>query len=214
MRLFVILTLFLALPDASKADWKTVSAADSRLLLSMPYLESATQRYDDGGWNAQATMHSSYAAAVPKSSVYPRAQVLLDQAAQLTYWKLNIALDADWVKRRFPFFKDREVRITQAAPDTNAFLRIARFSVGEQACFVFDMRHRQDQNVSANDEAHRRAVAGIYCPPPGMAVTDELVHLAVEGIFVRTDVGLQRVMPGIDKPIPAGLTRAGKTAAR
>src|SRR5438128_1783860 len=107
MRAMVAIFAALALQAATtQAQEKRVSAQESKILLLLPHLESTTPVYQYFGWNAQATIETSYGGLALNASPPSRGQVYLHQTAPLTYWRTGNALDAAWVRSFFPFFKN------------------------------------------------------------------------------------------------------------
>jgi hypothetical protein len=202
-RLIVALTL-VALPSAAHAEWKKVTRQDSKLLLAAPLLENGREVYEYGGWTAQGGHESSYAAIVPATGAYPRMQVYLYRLASQSYWKIGSDLDEKWLKGSFPFLKDKTVQITAPAPGSGRYLRVMRFAIGGTSCAAFEMRHL-DPTGSAKTDEYRNSVSGLYCASPDTALTDELVQQATEGVYVRIDNKVERVLQGVAKPLPARL---------
>lgn len=202
---FVVATLALASP--AHAEWKKVAKADSRLLLVTPFSEATREVFEANDWSSTTRIISSYAAMVPANGLYPRVQVYLEQTAPLVYWKFGGALDAAWLKRLFPFFKDRDVQITSPAPNSDAFLRTSQFTVGAARCTAFEMRHITNSTGGASAVGARDSVSGFYCPPPGTAPSEDLLQKVTEGIFVRRDGQIERVLRGVNAPIPPQVTQ-------
>ena len=173
--------------------------------------KSATFRTADVVGNDKQSVTTAYAALVPTAGTYPRMQVYWHQAAPLTYWKLGSTLDAAWIKGRVPFFKEKDVQVTEAAGSASPYLRQTRFSVGEARCVAFEMRVTGNPVGSVIPE-ERESVSGIYCPPIGTPLTDALVAQATEGIYVLRDGKIERALRGIETPIPAHIQRAEKPA--
>ncbi len=211
MRLILPLLIVLLSASAANAEWKKVARNDSRLLLSMPAFEGGREVFEDSGWNDKQSVTTAYAALVPTAGTYPRMQVYWHQAAPLTYWKLGSTLDAAWIKGRVPFFKEKDVQVTEAAGSASPYLRQTRFSVGEARCVAFEMRVTGNPVGSVIPE-ERESVSGIYCPPIGTPLTDALVAQATEGIYVLRDGKIERALRGIETPIPAHIQRAEKPA--
>jgi hypothetical protein len=201
MRWLAFLLISLVASGAAHAEFKKVARADSKLLLSMPYLDGGRQVFNDGGWSSTQKTNTAYAALVPQKGVYPRAQVYWDRAAPQHYWKVGSSLDTTWIKQRVPFFKDKSVQIDSAAPNSDALLRVTRFSVDTASCVAFEMR----QTFTGVGDSLPNALdsfSGIYCPPVGTPLTDELVQQVTEGIFVRRDGRIERALPNVNKPLP------------
>lgn len=204
MRLIAFLAACLALAANAHADAKRITKAESRLLLAMPYLEQGRDLFEDLGWNAQETVRTTYAALLPDRGFFPQAQAYLSQAAPLTYWKSDSTLDAAWIRQRFPFFRDKEVQVTVPASATDDFLRTARFVVGPDQCVAFEMMQLGDPGMPMDGDS-RFAISGVYCAPSGTTLDDGLVKRVVEGVFIRRSGGIERVMKGVQEPLPAKL---------
>jgi len=101
MRLLPWLLVLAFVPTVASSEPKTVSRAESLILLAPPMLENGREVLQDLGWNTKASTRTAYAAVVPAAGSYPRMQVYLEQAAPLNYWKFGSSLDADWTKARF-----------------------------------------------------------------------------------------------------------------
>ena len=205
MRFISLLLSAIVFSSSAHAEWKKVSRVESQVLLVMPYLESGREVFEDAGWSSNMRVRSAYAAVISTNGPYPRAQVVLEQAAQLVYWKFGSDLDADWIKKLFPFFKDKDVRITSAAPQSDAFLRLSRFSVGATDCVAFEMRQASNPSGHATNPDARASISGVYCPPAGVSPTDELIQQVTEGIFLRRDGQIERARSGVNKPLPPKL---------
>jgi|GEM_PF-6443030 len=207
MRFISFVVAALALASPAHAEWKKVTKADSRILLATPFAEASREVFEAGDWNSTARTVSSYAAAVPAKGLYPRVQVYLEQTAPLVYWKFGSALDTAWLKSRFPFLKDKDVQITSPAPNSDAFLRTSQFAVGAARCVAFEMRHITNNTSGAAAAGARDSVSGFYCPSPGTAPSEDLLQKVTEGIFVRRDGQIERVLRGVNAPIPPQVTR-------
>ncbi len=109
MRFISLVFATLALASPAHAEWKKVAKADSKILLATPFAEATREVFEAGDWSSTARTISSYAAVVPANGLYPRVQAYLEQTAPLVYWKYGSALDADWLKSRFPFFVTTQV---------------------------------------------------------------------------------------------------------
>jgi hypothetical protein len=201
---FIAFILVILCAGAAHAEWKKVAKTESNLLLVLPFLESGREIFQDGGWNAQASTRTAYAAVVPVSGAFPRAQVYSTEIAPLYNWRMGIVLDAAWIKDKFPFFKDKDVQITIPAPSTDAYVRRVQFTVGAATCVGFDLR-QAGVTAAFNSTESLQSVSGIYCPPAGTALTDELFQRVVEGIFVRRNGKVERAVTGTNKPLPAEL---------
>lgn len=207
MRFVSFVVAALALASPAHAEWKKVAKADSRILLATPFAEATREVFEAGDWSSTTRTVSAYAAAVPVNGLYPRVQVYLEQTAPLVYWKFGSSLDAAWLKKRFPFFKDKDVVITSPAPNSDAFLRTSQFIVGTARCVAFEMRHITNDTGGAAAAGARDSVSGFYCPTPGTALTEDLLQKVTEGIFVRRDGKVERLLPGVSAPIPPQLTQ-------
>ena len=202
MRFISLVFATLALASPAHAEWKKVAKADSKILLATPFAEATREVFEAGDWSSNARTASSYAAVVPANGSYPRVQVYLEQTAPLVYWKFGSALDAAWLKSRFPFFKDKEVQITTPAPNSDAFLRSSQFTVGTARCVAFEMRHITNDTGGAAAPGARDSVSGFYCPPTGTAPSEDLLRKVTEGVFIRRDGRIDRVLHGVTAPIP------------
>ena len=207
MRFISLVFATLALASPAHAEWKKVAKADSKILLATPFAEATREVFEAGDWSSTARTISSYAAVIPANGLYPRVQAYLEQTAPLVYWKYGSALDADWLKSRFPFFKDKNVQITSPAPNSDAFLRTSQFTVGTARCVAFEMRHITNDTGSAAAAGARDSVSGFYCPSPGTAPSEDLLQKVTEGVFVRRDGQIERVLRGVNAPIPPQVTQ-------
>jgi hypothetical protein len=167
-------------------------------------LENGREVFQDYGWNANASMRTAYAAVVPAAGSYPRMQVYLEQGAPLSYWKTGSSLDAAWTKARFPFFKDKDVQISAAAPGFGPYQRSARFTVEGANCAAFELRHLGPTGSAKTDD-YLDSVSGFYCAPLGTALTDALLQQALESIYVRHNGKVERLVKGVSRPVPAHL---------
>ncbi|MSP74568.1 MAG: hypothetical protein EXR12_00385 [Rhodospirillaceae bacterium] len=192
---------------AAEAQEKRVAPKDSRILLLAPHLENIQPTYQYFGWNAQASVETAYAGVARDNSTPARAQVYLNLTAPMTYWQRGNALDAAWIRGLVPFFKDRDVQVTAPAPAPGPFVRVARFEVDAAKCMTFELRHIVNNPGGVSSLEERQSVAGIYCPPSGVALDDALIQHVFEGIFVRRDGLIERALRGVDKPIPPQLLR-------
>src|SRR5262245_45358705 len=209
MRSAVVIIVAVLTAFAAQSQEKRVSPQESRVLLLVPYLEDVTPVYQHFGWNAQASVETAYAGAARANSVPARAQIFLHQTAPLTYWRTGSALDQGWIRASFPFFKDKAVQVTAAAPLPGPFLRVARFEVDGAKCAAFELRHVTNDTGTPTAE-QRQSLSGIYCPPANVALDDALVRRVLEGIFVRRENRVERALSGVDKPIPPDILRAGQ----
>lgn len=111
---------------------KTISRHDSKLVLDMPGLNGGKEVFQFSGWNSNYTTERSYAAQVPWSGIYPRAQVYLYVLAPGRIWSQENVVDEAVIKGSVPFLKDRTIVIE--TPDQGGQNRTAphvrtRFSV-------------------------------------------------------------------------------------
>lgn len=192
---------------AAEAQEKLVAPRDSRILLLAPHLENLTPTYQYFGWNAPASVETAYAGVARDNATPSRAQVYLWLTAPMTYWQRGEALDAAWIRSSFPFFKDRDVRVTSPAPASGPFVCVARFEVDGAKCMAFELRHVVNNPGGVSSLEERQSISGIYCPPAGVVLDDALIQRVFEGIFVRRDGRIERVLRGVDKPIPPQLLR-------
>jgi hypothetical protein len=207
MRVVVASIAALAFAAAAvHAQEKRVSAQDSKILLRVPYLESATPTYQRFGWDAKASFETDYAGVARDNAIPARAQVYLNQTAPFAYWRLGTALDEKWIRDSFPVFKNRTVQVIVPAPAVGPFVRVANFEVEQAKCIAFELRHVSSDTGTSTLE-QRQSVSGIYCPPVGVALDDALIRRVFEGIFVRRDGRIERALRGVDKPIPPELLR-------
>ena len=202
-RLIVALAL-IGLPLVAHAEFKKVTRQESKVLLAAPLLENGREIYEYGGWSASGGHESSYAAIVPANGAYPRMQVYVETLASLHHWKVGNTLDEKWLRKAFPFLKNKPIQITAQAPSQGAYLRVVRFTVDGANCAGFEMRAIDAVGGVNSDEA-RSSISGFYCAPTGTALTDELVKQATEGVYVRGDGGVQRAVKGVSRPVPANL---------
>jgi hypothetical protein len=208
MRAMVAIFATLALPAAAtQAQEKRVSAQDSKILLVLPHLENIPPIYQYFGWNAQATVETAYGGVALNTSPPSRGQVYLHQTAPLSYWRTGSALDTAWVRSSFPFFKNLAINVTAPAPSPGPFVRSAVFEVDAARCMAFELRHVSN-DVGTPTLDQRQSVSGIYCPPAGTALDGTLIQRVYEGIFARRDGRIERVLRGVNKPIPPELLRS------
>jgi hypothetical protein len=206
MRWMVVLAVALLSGSLGQAQDKRVSAEDSRILLRAPYLEDVAPRYEHFGWNARATVETAYAGVARSNAPAARAQVYLEQTAPLTYWRNGSTIDVEWIRRLFPFFKDKNVQVTTPAPSPGPYVRVMRFEVDGAKCAAFELRHVTNDTGTPTTE-QRQSISGLYCPPSNVALDDALMQRMFEGIFVRRDGRVERALGGVDKPIPPELLR-------
>ncbi len=204
MRHLIVALALIGLPVVAHAELKKVTRQESKVLLAAPLLESGREIYEYGGWSASGGSESSYAAIVPTSGAYPRMQVYVEALAPLHHWKYGNALDEAWLRKAFPFLKDKPIQITARAPQPGAHLRVVRFTVGGANCAGFEMRTIDTIGAISSGE-DRNSISGFYCAPLGTALTDELVKQATEGVYMRGDSGVERVVKGVSRPVPANL---------
>jgi hypothetical protein len=204
----VVLVAALVMPlVAALAQEKKVPVEESKILLLLPHLEDLVPVYQYFGWNAQASMETAYGGLARDVSTPSRGQVYLHQLAPITYWRSGTDLDATWIRDSFPFFKDKTVRITAAAPKPGPLARVARFEADGAACTAFELRAIINNPAGASSLEERQSVSGIYCPPANVALDDALIQRVFEGIFVRRDGRIERALRGVDKPLPQKLVR-------
>jgi hypothetical protein len=204
MRRLILVLALSVVPVVAQAEWKKVTRQESKVLLAAPLLENGRELYEYAGWSAQGGHESSYAAIVPTKGAYPRMQVYLRRMSSLHYWKYGSDLDEKWLMQTFPFFKDKTITITAAAPMSGPYLRAVRFAVDRTNCAAFELRRTGDIGAIMAEE-DRISISGLYCPPPGTPLSDELLQQATEGVYVRTDSGVQRALKGVARPVPASL---------
>ena len=203
-RLIVALAL-IGLPVVAHAEFKKVTRQESKLLLAPPLLENGREIYQYGGWNASGGYESSFAAVLPaKGGAYPQMQVYFQRLAQLHQWSRGADLDEKWLRQYFSFLKDKTIRITVPPPRAAHYVRVIRFAVDQSECAGFDIRQLNDAN-SIKSDTDRNSVYGLYCAPAGVPLTDDLVRQATEGIYVRGDNGVERMLQGVARPVPATL---------
>ena len=204
MRRLVLVLALVGLPVVAHAEWKKVTRQESKLLLVAPLLENGREIYQYGGWDASGGYESSFAAILSAKGAYPQMQVYLHRMAALHQWGSGSALDEKWLKRSFSFLKDKTIHITAAAPQPGRYLRVVRLAVDQSDCAGFEMR-QLDINNSIKSDSERNSVSGLYCAPAGVPLTDDLVRQATEGIYVRGDNGVERLLQGVARPVPATL---------
>lgn len=200
-RLIAALAL-IGLPMAAHAEWKTVTRQESKLLLEAPLLENGREVYRYGGWDASGGYEASFAAILSAKGPYPLMQVYFQRLAQLHQWARGADLDEKWLRQYFSFLKDKPIRITAPAPHVTHYLRVVRFAVDQSECAGFDIRQLNDAH-SIKSDTDRNSVYALYCAPAGVALTDDLVRQATEGIYWRSDSGVERVLQGVARPVPA-----------
>lgn len=200
-RLIVTLAL-VGLPLAAHAEWKTVTRQQSKLLLEAPLLENGREVYRYGGWDASGGYEASFAAILSAKGPYPLMEVYFQRLAQLHQWARGADLDETWLKHYFSFLKDKTIRITVPAPRVTHYVRVVRFAVDQSECAGFDIRQLDDAN-SIKSDIDRNSVYALYCAPPGVPLTDDLVRQATEGIYWRSDSGVERLLQGVARPVPA-----------
>jgi hypothetical protein len=204
-RPMLMLALVLAgLPGGAHAEWKEVTRQESKLLIVAPLLEGGREIYRYGGWDASGGYESSFAAILPARGAYPEMQVYFNRMAALHQWGSGSALDEKGLKRSFSFLGEKTIHITAAAPQPGRYLRVVRFAVDQSECAAFEMR-QLDINNSIKSDAERNSITGLYCAPAGVPLTDDLVRQATEGIYVRGDSGVERMLKGVARPVPASL---------
>jgi hypothetical protein len=203
MRRLILALVLGTLPWAAHAEWKKVTRQESKLLLDAPLLENGREVYQYGGWDASGGYEASFAAILAAKGAYPQMQVYLHRLASLHQWGSGSDLDEKWLKKFFSFLKDKTIRITAAAPQPGRYLRVVRLSVDQSDCVAFEMR-QLDINNSIKSDHDRNSIAGLYCAPAGVPLTDDLVRQATEGVYVRGDNGVERVLKGA-RPVPARL---------
>ena len=207
MRAMVAIFAALALPAAAtQAQEKRVSAQESKILLLLPLLENMAPVYQYFGWNARASVETAYGGVATDASPPARGQVYLHQTAPLSYWRTGGALDAAWVRSFFSFFRNLTVNVTAPASSPGPFARTATFEVDAARCMAFELRHVSN-DVGTPTLDQRQSVSGIYCPPAGTALDGALIQRLYEGIFARRDGRIERVLRGVNKPIPPELLR-------
>jgi hypothetical protein len=210
MRAMVAVILTLLLPAlllpvvGGHAESRKVTAQESKILLRVPYLEDVTPNYQYYGWNDKASTETSYAGLARSNKPAGRAQVYLYQASPTSHWTRGAVLDEKWIKTMIPFLKDKAIQITTPAQSSGPYVRVARFVVEDAKCMAFDLRHVAGVMDWEGEEA-RQAISGIYCPPAGIDLDDALIQRVFEGIFVRRDGRIERVLAGVNKPIPPEL---------
>lgn len=82
-----------------------------------------------------------------------------------------------------------------------------QFTVGTARCVAFEMRHITNDTGSAAAAGARDSVSGFYCPSPGTAPSEDLLQKVTEGVFVRRDGQIERVLRGVNAPIPPQVTQ-------
>ena len=205
MRRLIIALALIGLPFVAHAEFKKVTRQESKLLLVPPLIENGREVYQYGGWNASGGYESSFAAILPaKGGSYPQMQVYFQRLAALHEWSRAVDLDEKWLKQYFSFLKDKTIRITVPAPSMNRYLRVVRFAVEQSECAAFDMRQLDDHNNYKSD-TDRNAISALYCAPAGVPLTDDLVRQATEGIYLRGGNGVERMLKGVARPVPANL---------
>ena len=204
MRRLILALALIGLPMLAHAEWKTVTRSESKVLLEAPLLENGREVYRYGGWNASGGSEGSFAAILSTKGPYPFMQVYFQRLAQLHQWARGVDLDEKWLRQYFSFLKDKAVRITAPAPHVTHYVRVVRFAVDQSECAGFDIRQLNDAN-SIKSDTDRNSAFGVYCAPAGAPLTDDLVRQATEGIYWRSDSGVERVLQGANRPVPAGL---------
>jgi hypothetical protein len=200
-RLIAALAL-IGLPVVAHAEWKAVTRRQSKLLIEAPLLGNGREVYRYAGWDPSGGAETSFAAILSAKGGYPLMEVYLRRLAQLHQWSRAPDLDESWLKRQFSFLKDKTIRITAPAPRVTHYVRIVRFAVDPSECAAFDIRQVDDAN-SIKSDIDRNGVSGLYCAPAGIPLTDDLVRQATEGIYWRSDSGVERVLQGVARPVPA-----------
>lgn len=204
MRRLIVALALIGLPGVAHAEFKKVTRQESKVLLEAPLLQNGREIYEYGGWSASGGHESSYAAVVPASGVYPRMQVYVETLASLHHWKYGNDLDEKWLRKAFPFLKDKPIQVTAPAPQPGPHLRVVRFTVGGANCAGFEMRTIDTMGAIGSNE-DRNSISGFYCAPVGTALTDDLVKQATEGVYMRSDNGVERAVKGVSRPVPANL---------
>ena len=206
MRLLVIVMALLLVPSAAYAEWRSLSRPESHLLLRQPYLEKAIELFEGGDWETSTRVATSYAAAISPDRDYPRAQIYLNELAPLTFWKYGNTLDAQFIKRNFPFFADRELRVEAVRGLSDAWLRSAAFTADRAHCAIFELRHISNDPGGGMAADMRRSATGVYCPPVGMDLSEDLLRRVTEGIYVRQNGRIEPLVKRPGRKLPTDLT--------
>jgi len=210
MRAFLVaLAMAASLVGSAYAQDKRVSPQQSKLLLLAPHLEDLQPVYQNFGWTANALTEVSYGGVARANATPGRLQAFFHQLAPITYWSRATDLDGTWVRQSLSWFKDREVRVVAPAPAPGPYQRVGRFETDGASCAIFELRHLTNDVGSTND-VERQSVTGIFCPPTGVVLDDALIQRVLEGIFVRRDGRIERVLKGVDKPIPERIRAADR----
>jgi hypothetical protein len=204
MRRLIIALVLIGLPFVAHAEFKKVTRQDSKVLIDAPLLENGREIYQYAGWDASGGYESSFAAILSANGPYPLMQVYLQRLAQLHQWARGADLDEKWLKQYFSFLRDKTIRITVPAPRVTHYVRVVRFAVDQSECAGFDIRQLNDAN-SIKSDTDRNSVYGLYCAPAGVPLTDDLVKQATEGIYWRSGSGVERVLQGVARSVPAHL---------
>jgi hypothetical protein len=203
LRLIIVLAL-IGLPVIAHAEWKNVTRQEAKVLLAPPLLENGREIYRYGGWDASGGYEASFAAILSATGAYPLMQVYFQRLAQLHQWSRGADLDEKWLKHYFSFLRDKTIRITAAPPRTANYVRVVRFAIDQSECAGFDIRQLNDAN-SIKSDTDRNSVYGLYCAPAGVPLTDDLVRQATESVYWRSNSGVERVLQGVSRPVPARL---------
>jgi hypothetical protein len=199
----IIISLILPLTSHAQdgGNWKRVTKAQSQLMLHLPYLEAATMEYQFLDWNARASSKASYVTALTPSAVYPRAQVYLREYGPQSGPPENIRVTDRWLRDTFPFFKNRDIKITARPVNSSKYIRYARFTSERAGCVMFDMRNLRSSAGETNE-----GVQGVYCAPHNVELTETLIQQVTEGVYVRRGGRIERAVHGTGKPIPPQLS--------
>ena len=205
MKFVAALVISLALPQASQAqdsgDWKRVSKEQSSLLLHLPHLENATMGYQFRDWNARGSNKASYVLATVPSNLYPRAHVYLRTYGPQSGPPETVRVTGGYLRETFPFFKNRDIKITARPVNFSKYIRFARFRSEQASCVMFDIRNLRSSAGETNE-----GVQGVYCGPPAVELTEALIQQVTEGVYVRRGNKIERAVHGGSRPIPPQLS--------
>lgn len=178
-----VCTLFLG-THAFAQQPATITRDKSKLILNMPGLENSQETYQYFGWSPNYSQETSYAANIARGKTYPRAQVYGRILQPGFVWTRLNDLDEKWIKGFAPFFNDRAVKITRAAPSgSDNRSRTVRFEIDATECVGFSMMSAVGIMLgqTSTSASPNIGTSGIYCADLGTKLTDEIILAVLSG---------------------------------
>ncbi len=183
LTLAAALCLSLAAGQAAAQDNKRITKDQTKLTLNMPGLESGREIFEYLGWNANYTVETHYAAQVPWSGAYPRAQVYHRRLAGGQVWVTERTIDEAGIRASVPFLRDKKITVPRSdSGGGSREKRLVRFEVDGADCAYFVVIIGGFGTITGERPGN---VGGFYCGGLGAKLTEADIAAVLDGWRIK-----------------------------